>query len=118
MNLTELNERRRVQADDQESLNRIVDRWAGHRVRSLLVEIAELEHAAYPQYAGYWDDWQVGRIGTDITTKGGDAFHAGDVVLFKHRDHFIAMYPETVVYSVRLGWNVVVMHAGIRELSS
>lgn len=42
---------------------------------------ANYAHRQFPQYAGHWDAWVLGRITKKISTKGGLAFEKGDVVL-------------------------------------
>lgn len=57
-------------------------------------------HRQYPQYEGYWDGWELAEVLEPITTKGGNRFQPGDLVLRKPRpagyfydgDHFTMCY--------------------------
>jgi hypothetical protein len=42
---------------------------------------AAAEHAQYPQYDGYWDDWRLAEVTRRVKTKRGVAFEPGDLVL-------------------------------------
>jgi hypothetical protein len=72
---------------------------------------AERHNADYPQYDGYWDGWRVVRLSTDITTKGGEAFKAGDITIATRG----VMCAEWLAYSWRLGWNVALGY-GLRPV--
>lgn len=47
--------------------------------------IADFENRKYPQYAGHWDgpEWILVEITTDVRTKLGRAFFAGELALAK-----------------------------------
>lgn len=50
-------------------------------MKEQLIQQAESQLSAYPQYKGHWNNWVVVKVLKTIKTKLGVAFHAGDLVL-------------------------------------
>lgn len=91
------------QTAEQELVNRAARSCSADLVRRLIVRLADRRHASYPQYAGHWNAWTLGRLRRDVITKGGVRFLAGDIVLVKPADRRLAVsaFPDTTAYSVR-----------------
>lgn len=51
------------------------------RERDDLIAEAAAAHEQYPQFAGYWDGWELSLITETIRTKAGLSFEKGDRVL-------------------------------------
>jgi hypothetical protein len=68
----------------------------------LLRAAAETEHAKYPQYDHYWDDYGLARLPRSIKFKSGEA-KRGDLVLCSARDSNERSYWR--IYNVRSGMN-------------
>jgi len=84
----------------QDQYNHLIARLRGQ---------ADADHAAYPQYAYYWDgrEWFPIVITMDITTKMGLAFQKGDVVLAKRYGSY--SWPSTLAYSFRNKCNTPIL---------
>jgi len=67
-------------------------------LRAMIVDAADASHAQFPQYAGHWGgpEWEVVRVRSQIETKLGIAFEAGDVTIAKRL--FLGGW---VAYSIR-----------------
>jgi hypothetical protein len=75
--------------------------------RGLLAEAIE-RHAPYPQYAGYFDDWQLIEVTKRVRTKLGVAFETGDVVLGTRPNPVMNLPEHYTCYSRRTGANTAV----------
>ena len=69
----------------------------------LLVRAAGADHAAYPQYEGYWDGWSLTALPRRVRFKSGDA-EAGDVVLCRYDDRD-PEFAHWTIYNARTGTN-------------
>ena len=78
-----------VQVAEQEAINRLAD--AGVSAEGILghiLRVAARQMDCYGQYDGTFarsEGWKLGRIRSDIVTKGGVRFVAGDLVAFRPR---------------------------------
>lgn len=71
-------------------------------LREQLVSIAEAHLAAFPQYANYFDDCVIGRVGDTVETKLGLAAQKGDVVLgFPPTRTMLNPQPSWAIFSNR-----------------
>lgn len=76
-------------------------------VADVIAGVADLAHAEYPQYDGFWNDrseWAIYRITEDVTTKFGMAFQQQDIVIAS-----VVQEPGFITaYSVRNAVNTVI----------
>ncbi len=68
-------------------------------VKVLLVNEAEAQQAAYPQYAGHWDAWSVGTLKRDVKSRGALVGSKGDFVLYDPESFTTEDHPEVIA-----GW--------------
>lgn len=92
-----------TQDAEQDLVNRAAVTCSPDLVRRLIVRLADRRHAEFPQYAGHWNGWTLGRARRTVVTKGGRRFVGGDVVLVEPAAQrtAISMYAEKTAYSVR-----------------
>lgn len=93
-----------------------------HRQTAILVRsIAEASHAEYPQFAGYWDGWQLVRIKREVETKAGMAFRKDDITIVRPiRASFSRIMVgniRVVAYSIRNGVDTEIDISDIEMLS-
>ncbi len=72
-------------------------------VRLSLIGAAASQMAAYPQYAGHFDGYQVARATKTVKTKMGLAWNKGELLIYKTESRDIGRGPEIcfTAYSVR-----------------
>jgi hypothetical protein len=97
----------------------VVKQWSPERALAALKDDAVREHAAYPQYAGYFDRYRLGRVTRRIKTKAGVAFEVGDLCIFAPTLHSdIPGLASTCVdaYSNRNGCVTVLRASDVKEV--
>lgn len=65
-------------------------------VKALLVTEAAAQHEPYPQYAGHWDAWSVGRLKRDVKSRGALIGSKGDFVLYDPESFTTAESPDVL----------------------
>ena len=50
-------------------------------IRAARIAQANETHADFPQYAGHWNDWSVGRIKRNLRNRGAQIASKGQIVL-------------------------------------
>lgn len=88
----------------QEEANRIAE-TDSEGAREFLIAVANVTHAPYPQFVGYWDDWALGVLTRNLRLKGG-SLPAGDVVLANPKLKTVGDKPSRSFYSARRDSNV------------
>lgn len=84
-----------------------------------LREHAQMKHAPYPQYDGYYDDWTLHVVTDHVAFKGGTAFRPGEIVLASPSLSIDPGIPVTrTAYDPNTGHNCAVPHESIRPLPS
>lgn len=85
----------------QDAANLVLSGHGSAKAFDYIKLLADGAHAAYPQYRGHWDGWNVGIIAKTTRTKGGEVVK-GDAVLW------VADREDTgvSVYSIRMGGDV------------
>lgn len=109
-----LHRRWELQEEQQEAVNRLAREGNYEGARALALQLADEAHAAYPQYEGYWDDWELGRMPSRAQGKAGVQFEEGDYVLCSLDTGVFGDRWTWRAYSLRLGWNCEV--ARVQEL--
>ena len=81
----------------------------------LLALIAAISaNADLPQYANHWDDWKLGLMQRDITTKFGKSFLVGDWVLVKPDTNEACRTACRTAYSIRTGIDTSINHLDVK----
>lgn len=104
-------------AGRQDELNRAFVNESAEAAGMYALDFAQSGHRGYPQFDGKFDDWHVGVLLADVTTKGGERFKRGDVALFDRRSSMHPAIPdECTAYSTRGGTCVAIRPSWIREV--
>jgi hypothetical protein len=90
-------------------------------IRIALIAEARAEKAQYPQYDGYFDDWQVAEVTYPIRSKWGDLMaEVGDLVLIEPMPRVSIHYSPVIFLPGRKHWSgrgcCTAISGGVRRL--